>query len=656
MTARSPTSSLPSKRIKLEAEDEVLVGQPMESGGDEDPEVDGDHCSICLQNIEDRTLIPTCSHEFCFECLLVWTGQSRRCPLCSRDVGEYLIHHIRSKYDFQKHYLPPLPIRRTRREVQWGRNNRRAQERQAAAIDDLDRAIDRRRWVYRHRLYAKHVASNAFTRYRPFPTPTQFAANPDLITRATIFVRRELRVWGGLDVEFLTTFTISLMKSLDIRSESAVKLLAEFLDMDTERDLQAGGSSPDPRANAEHFAHGGGTATTEVTSHLPTRARLRTYSPEHGIPDRAASAPVADGAAAQLFTSAAEDVTGEGSRNNRDAHRRAVPTDLKGKGRAFPDDVGLGALSYGSVPMRSCSSAQDLAARESGYSSHATCVIDHRLPPLHNDDLPTSVLDNSDGSFAVAPVAKHRPKVADDALSSVRAHIHDRRVTQGDAPQRYSAPVEQMAELSIKGAARHLASYPSVASNRMTDNSSSKRKTRGTDPSTPSLLQRLSDPRPSTSSEVNSVQTTCSAADTRGAVKDQYSSSRCSSEVPSGPHATSAEITGDMDRTMTPPATMETASTLQSPSTPLGSDTSSTSFTNGKTSSATDLRARLFSKLEEEKRHQQTDPLILGISGPSTSISGSSTNPSPFSAEISSAVTGPRQKKVCAVRRDFAQG
>jgi hypothetical protein len=35
------------------------------------------------------------------------------------------------------------------------------------------------------------------------------------------------------------------MRSLDIRSEGAVKLLAEFLDMDT-----------DTRTNAEHFAHG----------------------------------------------------------------------------------------------------------------------------------------------------------------------------------------------------------------------------------------------------------------------------------------------------------------------------------------------------------------------------------------------------------------
>lgn len=46
------------------------------------------------------------------------------------------------------------------------------------------------------------------------------------------------------------------MKSLDIRSESAVKLLAEFLDLDAEHDFQVKERSNNPRANAEHFAHG----------------------------------------------------------------------------------------------------------------------------------------------------------------------------------------------------------------------------------------------------------------------------------------------------------------------------------------------------------------------------------------------------------------
>ena len=50
--------------------------------------------------------------------------------------------------------------------------------------------------------------------------------------------------------QFLVTFVISLMKSIDIRSESAIKLLAEFLDMD------APYAPGERHVNAEHFAHG----------------------------------------------------------------------------------------------------------------------------------------------------------------------------------------------------------------------------------------------------------------------------------------------------------------------------------------------------------------------------------------------------------------
>jgi hypothetical protein len=140
-----------------------------------------DNCSICLQQVVDRTVIPTCSHEFCFECLLVWSGsylfhyvrngglislleQSRKCPLCSQSVGDHVIHHIRSTRDYQKHYLPPLrtsprPVQSRSRpnpgarraEREWGRRER--QEREEA--DRLDRAITRRRWIYQHHLYAK---------------------------------------------------------------------------------------------------------------------------------------------------------------------------------------------------------------------------------------------------------------------------------------------------------------------------------------------------------------------------------------------------------------------------------------------------------------------------------------------------------------------
>ncbi|KAJ7026960.1 hypothetical protein C8F04DRAFT_1295818 [Mycena alexandri] len=253
----SPRGSPPTKRVKLESPLTpifVKTSTPEEPQLEpEEEEADEDRCSICLQEVVDRTVVPLCAHEFCFDCLIVWTDQSRRCPLCSQGIGSFLIHKIRSRYDYQKHYLNPLPTspgalrplpprqnrfpRRRPRESEWGRRDRTESD----EADKLDRSISKRRWIYEHDLYAKHVASNAYTRYRPYPTPVQFAASPDLISRTTMFLRREL--------QFLTQFIISIMKAIDIRSESAVKLLSEFLDLDAPY-IEGG-----RHVNAEHFAH-----------------------------------------------------------------------------------------------------------------------------------------------------------------------------------------------------------------------------------------------------------------------------------------------------------------------------------------------------------------------------------------------------------------
>ncbi|KAJ7722640.1 hypothetical protein DFH07DRAFT_759867 [Mycena maculata] len=256
----------PAKRVKLESPNTPTVVKsenrepPLEPEEEVLEEEEEDRCSICLQDVVDRTVVPICAHEFCFDCLVVWTGQSRRCPLCSQGIGDFVIHKIRSRYDYQKHYLNPLPASpvplrplpprqtrapRRRPRDQWGRRERTDRD----EADKLDRSIAKRKWIYEHDLYAKHVASNSYTRYRPYPTPAQFAAAPELISRTTMFLRRELQVWVNLDVEFLTTFVISIMKAIDIRSESAVKLLSEFLDLDAP--YVEGGR----HMNAEHFAH-----------------------------------------------------------------------------------------------------------------------------------------------------------------------------------------------------------------------------------------------------------------------------------------------------------------------------------------------------------------------------------------------------------------
>jgi len=82
-------------------------------------------------------------------------------------MGDYLIHSIRSRYDYRKHFLPPLrssspsPERARQHAVREARQ-RAARERRARRrhdevdeADRLERSIARRRWIYEHNLYAK---------------------------------------------------------------------------------------------------------------------------------------------------------------------------------------------------------------------------------------------------------------------------------------------------------------------------------------------------------------------------------------------------------------------------------------------------------------------------------------------------------------------
>ena len=59
-------------------------------------------------------------------------------------------------------------------------------------------------------------------------------------------MRRELRVWSLVDVEYLTTHILSLLKAIDIRSEPAIRLLSDLLDTP---------NGPKYPHGAEHFAH-----------------------------------------------------------------------------------------------------------------------------------------------------------------------------------------------------------------------------------------------------------------------------------------------------------------------------------------------------------------------------------------------------------------
>lgn len=274
---------------KVETKGKGKASHPIEVTDDSDEDAGGDDndsepdiCLICLRSdIQDRSILPACLHSlFCFECILQWAQVKRCCPLCNRPLGDYILHNVRNDSDYSRHFLRPpkeeselqpsasnnssassaataaalarrrrLPIRPRDGErsgwTEWAPSGSGASEEATeAAVAEHTRSIERRRLVYREGLYAKHIGNNRYSGFRPPPSPRDITTQPHHLERLTPFLHRELYALplppDSLDVEFLMTYISSIFKTMHVRSEGAVRLLAEFF-----------GS----RALAEHFTH-----------------------------------------------------------------------------------------------------------------------------------------------------------------------------------------------------------------------------------------------------------------------------------------------------------------------------------------------------------------------------------------------------------------
>ncbi|ESN96382.1 hypothetical protein HELRODRAFT_163440 [Helobdella robusta] len=62
---------------------------------------DASLCTICLSvmNPENRSVLLTCLHEFCFPCIGKWAEKNAVCPLCRQNSNEVL-NNIRSDDDY----------------------------------------------------------------------------------------------------------------------------------------------------------------------------------------------------------------------------------------------------------------------------------------------------------------------------------------------------------------------------------------------------------------------------------------------------------------------------------------------------------------------------------------------------------------------------
>lgn len=52
------------------------------------------YIAICLQEIRSRGMLPCCSHEFCYVCILEWSKVTNECPLCKRIFHEIQVVNV----------------------------------------------------------------------------------------------------------------------------------------------------------------------------------------------------------------------------------------------------------------------------------------------------------------------------------------------------------------------------------------------------------------------------------------------------------------------------------------------------------------------------------------------------------------------------------
>ncbi|TAQ85247.1 hypothetical protein B7494_g6441 [Chlorociboria aeruginascens] len=176
-------------------------------------------CVICLGDLIEQCEARPCRHDnFDYLCLITWLQEQATCPLCKSEAGE---GSSSSVYE--------------------------------------DEAIQRRRFVYRHNLYSLHVGSNrrqpAASRYREL-SPQLFKTDPELVSRAKTWLRRELRVFEFLNAEsdsphnyhpirrhrtsnaeFLVEYIVAILKAIDIQGSAgqAEDMIQEFLGRENTR-------------------------------------------------------------------------------------------------------------------------------------------------------------------------------------------------------------------------------------------------------------------------------------------------------------------------------------------------------------------------------------------------------------------------------------
>ncbi|ROT35797.1 hypothetical protein SODALDRAFT_328184 [Sodiomyces alkalinus F11] len=255
------------------------------------PIASDDCCVICLSDLSEPCEAQPCGHgHFDYLCLITWLEQQAACPLCKTQIQQ-----VRYEFSDDRKIWKTYTVPQKSRESQRAPHRRPADAERGAAANtspgdpryyrfeahnlrrhqrpdrprsrpytslntggrhNRDDPLTRRRFVYRNQLYSLHVGSNRMSRYREL-APQMFNTDPELVSRARMFLRRELQVFEFLrsgddddaaepssrnandpvrrrranNVEFLLEYIVAILKTVDMVGSAGVaeELIREFI-------------------------------------------------------------------------------------------------------------------------------------------------------------------------------------------------------------------------------------------------------------------------------------------------------------------------------------------------------------------------------------------------------------------------------------------
>lgn len=229
-----------------------------------------DNCVICLDHISEKAIALPCRHDqFDFPCLGTWLQRQQVCPLCKGTVTAIRFNAGDQDEIGSRIFYLPAPehslrggeaaaaaaVRRRRfRHARPHSRAERAPPSRPISVELKDTALSFRRHVYRQKLYSLHVGTNRISRYRNL-TPSSFAKDEHLTSRARMWIRRELQVFDFLNpdlsplsgststdrrasnADFLLEYIIAILKSIDLKGSTgqAEELLKDFLGRENAR-------------------------------------------------------------------------------------------------------------------------------------------------------------------------------------------------------------------------------------------------------------------------------------------------------------------------------------------------------------------------------------------------------------------------------------